>query len=77
MIGWEDSVGSLEVGKFADLIVVDQNIFEVDVEDIHEANVLLTMMNGKIFHDSHFGLEQLLIGDNSTVHELPEGPMDW
>ena len=31
----DDVVGSLEVGKLADLIVLDQNIFEVDPHDIH------------------------------------------
>ncbi|WP_370329145.1 amidohydrolase [Mycolicibacterium hippocampi] len=44
-------VGSVEVGKLADLIVLDRNIFDVDPHDIHSATVTLTMMNGKIFHE--------------------------
>ncbi|GAB3223065.1 amidohydrolase [Mycolicibacterium hippocampi] len=44
-------VGSVEVGKLADLIVLDKNIFDVDPHDIHSATVTLTMMNGKIFHE--------------------------
>ncbi len=48
----DDKVGSVEVGKFADLIVLDQNIFEIDPQDIHRANVVLTMMNGRIRHEA-------------------------
>ena len=44
----DDKVGSLEPGKRADLIVLDQNIFEIDPHEIHRANVTLTMMDGKI-----------------------------
>jgi predicted amidohydrolase YtcJ len=44
----EDEIGSLEVGKKADLVVLDQNIFEVDAYDIHRTNVVLTMMDGDI-----------------------------
>lgn len=44
-------VGSVEVGKLADLIVLDKNIFDVDPHDIHSATVTLTMMNGKIVHE--------------------------
>jgi predicted amidohydrolase YtcJ len=43
-------VGSLEVGKLADLIVLDRNIFEIDPHDIHTATVTTTMMNGQIRH---------------------------
>ncbi len=43
-----DRVGSVEVGKLADLIVLDRNIFEVDPHDIHATNVTMTMMNGQI-----------------------------
>lgn len=46
----EDKVGSLEVGKLADLIVLDRNILEIDPHDIHKAKVELTMMNGKVRH---------------------------
>jgi predicted amidohydrolase YtcJ len=42
-------VGSVEVGKLADLIVLDKNIFDVDPHDIHTATVTMTMMNGKVF----------------------------
>lgn len=44
----EDKVGSLEVGKRADLIVLDQNILEIDPHDIHRTNVTMTMMNGRV-----------------------------
>ena len=43
----EDKTGSIEVGKRADLIVLDRNLFEIPVTEINEARVLLTMMDGK------------------------------
>jgi predicted amidohydrolase YtcJ len=48
----DDRVGSVEVGKRADLIVLDQNIFEIDPHDIHRTTVTMTMMNGQIRHES-------------------------
>ncbi|CAN5561018.1 amidohydrolase [soil metagenome] len=45
-------VGSLEVGKLADLIVLDRNILQGDPHDIHRAQVVLTMMNGQIRHEA-------------------------
>jgi predicted amidohydrolase YtcJ len=48
----DDKVGSLEVGKLADMIVLDRNILEIDPHDIHQAKVALTMMNGKIRHEA-------------------------
>jgi predicted amidohydrolase YtcJ len=48
----DDKVGSLEVGKLADLIVLDKNILEVDPHEIHSAKVTLTMMNGQIKQES-------------------------
>jgi predicted amidohydrolase YtcJ len=44
-------VGSLEVGKLADLIVLDKNILEIDPHDIHQAKVTMTMMNGQVRHE--------------------------
>jgi len=49
-IGVEDKIGSLEVGKLADLIILDQNLFEIDPHDIYKAKVELTMMDGKVRH---------------------------
>lgn len=42
----ENLVGSLEVGKEADFIVLNQNIFEVDPEDIAKTKVLETYLQG-------------------------------
>lgn len=46
----EDVTGSLEVGKYADLIVLDQNLFDVSPEAISETAVLLTMIEGEVVH---------------------------
>ena len=43
----EAYLGSIEVDKRADLIVLDTDIFEATPEQIAETKVLATMMNGK------------------------------
>ena len=43
----ENLTGSLEVGKAADLIVLDQNLFEIPKDKIHKTKVLLTLLEGK------------------------------
>ena len=48
MLHMEDEIGSIEVGKKADLVVLDRNIFEVDPYTIHETKVLMTLMNGNV-----------------------------
>lgn len=51
-LGRENHLGSLEKGKLADLIVLDQNIFEILSHNIHKTNVNITIVNGKIVHQS-------------------------
>ena len=43
----EKETGSIEVGKAADLIVLDKNLFEIPPSRIHEAKVLWTLLEGK------------------------------
>jgi predicted amidohydrolase YtcJ len=40
--------GSIQVGKFADLIVLDQNLFKVPSSQIRDTQVLMTMVGGKV-----------------------------
>jgi len=46
----DDRVGSIEVGKLADLVVLEKNLFDVKPEDISDVKVSMTMMNGKVTH---------------------------
>lgn len=48
----EKDTGSLEVGKLADLIVLDRNFFTIPAEDIANIKVLQTMVGGKIVYQS-------------------------
>jgi predicted amidohydrolase YtcJ len=43
----DKETGSLEVGKKADFIILEKNLFDVDMYDIGTTKVLLTVMNGK------------------------------
>lgn len=49
-IRMEDKIGSITKGKLADLVVVDQNLFEIEPSAVHKTKALLTMMDGKITH---------------------------
>lgn len=47
-VSFEDKdSGSLEIGKLADLIVLDRNLLEIPVEEIHKARVLWTLLEGR------------------------------
>ena len=48
----EKARGSLEVGKDADLIVIDQNLFKIPVTRISETRVLMTMLGGTVVYDA-------------------------
>ena len=37
----------MEVGKDADFIVLDRNVFEVPISDVGETQVLLSVVGGK------------------------------
>jgi predicted amidohydrolase YtcJ len=43
----EHETGSIEVGKLADLIVLDRNLFQVPVAEIHTVRVLRTLLAGR------------------------------
>jgi len=51
VLGVEKILGSIEAGKFADLIVLDQNLFEIDVKKIYDTNVLHTILGGNVVYD--------------------------
>ena len=48
----DQETGSIEEGKAADLVVLDQNLFEVDSSDIAEVKVLLTLIDGRPVFES-------------------------
>jgi predicted amidohydrolase YtcJ len=45
-------VGSLEVGKLADLAVLSQDIFSAKAEDIGKTRVTMTMVGGRTVYDA-------------------------
>ncbi|WP_026679448.1 amidohydrolase [Fictibacillus gelatini] len=51
----EHELGTLEVGKLADIVVLERNLFEVPVEEIPNIKVLLTIVDGKVVFE-HAGL---------------------
>jgi len=48
----EDQIGSIEAGKKADLIVLENNIFEIDPYSIHATKVLQTWLGGEVIYDT-------------------------
>ena len=50
----EQEVGSIEIGKRADLIVLNRNLFELPATKINQTKVLLTVFDGQIVFRQDF-----------------------
>ena len=48
----EDTLGSIKVGKKADLIILDNNILEINPTDITKTKVLKTYSDGKLVYEA-------------------------
>lgn len=46
----EDKVGTIEVGKLADLIVLDRNIFEITENTINQTKIVMTIFDGNVIY---------------------------
>ena len=51
-VGREAQQGSLEVGKSADFVVLDRNLFDVSIDDIGTTNVLRTVFEGETVYQN-------------------------
>jgi predicted amidohydrolase YtcJ len=48
----EDRIGTIEPGRLADVVVLDRDYFSVPDEDIKKVRSVLTVVNGRIVHES-------------------------
>ena len=50
---WNEKItGTLERGKFADIAVLDRNLFNINPEEILDTKSVMTMLGGKIIYKS-------------------------
>jgi predicted amidohydrolase YtcJ len=48
---YSELFGSIEVGKSADMIVLNQNLFEIPTTDIHKTEVQKTLFRGRVVYE--------------------------
>lgn len=49
----DDVTGSIEKGKYADMIVLNHNLFEIPVTDIHKTEVQKTLFKGEVVYEAN------------------------
>jgi predicted amidohydrolase YtcJ len=68
-----DTIGSLETGKLADLVILDRDYLTIPDEQVSEIKALMTMLDGKIiFEDPRFADEYNLHAAGATVSTFKE-----
>ena len=50
-LGQDDRTGTIEVGKQADFVILDQNLFDIEPEQISDTKVLLTAVGGRTVYE--------------------------
>ncbi len=50
-LGWQEKQGSIEVGKVANMIVLDRNLFDIPATEIGGTVVLKTLFEGRVVYE--------------------------
>ncbi|WP_213073393.1 amidohydrolase [Acinetobacter sp. ANC 4779] len=66
----EKETGSIEVGKAADLVVMDQDLFKLQADKLEDSQVLMTVFHGKVVYDDLKGTAK---AKNEIVIEVDDG----
>ena len=56
----EDTIGTLEPGKYADFAVLDRDFFTIPVDEIPNMKSVMTGLNGKIVYDNSSGQDRFI-----------------
>jgi predicted amidohydrolase YtcJ len=51
----EDKIGSIEVGKYADIAVWDKDLYRVPAADVKDLKCVMTLFQGKVVHRAGLG----------------------
>jgi predicted amidohydrolase YtcJ len=62
----ENSEGSLEPGKLADFILLDQDLFKIEPSEVGKTEVLITVVGGKIVYQSPNWKDSALADKSAT-----------
>ena len=73
----ENSQGSLEAGKLADLIILDRDYLTIPVDDIPNVRVLMNMVGGKIVHLVPSLAREFGVSPTGAQVELGGRPAQW
>jgi predicted amidohydrolase YtcJ len=69
----QDKLGSLEVGKLADLVVLDTDYMTIPEDNISDLQALLTVVDGKFVYAHHdFAREYNLSAPGMVIATLPD-----
>ncbi len=66
-----DKIGSIAAGKFADFVVLDQNIFEVPIHQVHKTKPLSTVVGGQDVYLSSMVEEIIDLGELEGEYGQP------
>lgn len=72
---FENEVGSLETGKFADLVILSDNPLQVESDSLKDISVLVTMIDGKVEYCAA-GAQALCLETVIQSQSVPLGYID-
>ena len=49
----DDITGSIETGKWADMIILNHNLLEINVTNIHKTEVQKTLFKGEVVYSGN------------------------
>ncbi len=73
----EDRVGSIEVGKLADLVIVDRNLFDLPLSQIGDAQVVATILEGRVIFGDLVLSSSEIFSDGFESGDLSGWPVTW